>query len=263
MNLFGKPCLGSHTDKGYCNSFDCSGVSTYLLNFIQNQLKLNNYGIEAHINDKVSIKLPSPISKHLAKQNVPYVLMWMFNGVFLNQSNSSELLFESVSSEETGIYTCFIRFTNKRKYPVMVYSLAVKNNRYDFNIDFNSRHVMKCYGIYLAQIYSGLSQKWFLNDKVYEYSDIVYGDKTILEMNKTHNGVWKCVIEKSKTNFSWTAGIYYINVKGAEDSVFLFIDKYPVEIYLYLYTLLSLFIFMSIVTFILLYRLKKKYRHFD
>lgn len=269
MNLFGKPCPGSSTDKGYCNSFDCYDVPTLLLNFVQDQLKLYHYSIEAHVHDNVSMKLPFALSDFLSKQSFPYSLMWMFNGVYLERSNLSELLVENVCLQDTGVYTCFIQ-SNINKYPIMVYSLAVKNNLYDFVVDFNTRFSMKCFGIYLGLIYSDLSQKWYLNERIYEKSDVVYGDKTIFPMNETHIGKWKCTIEKRSTNFSWTAGIYNINVKEAENPLFIFsyvfTDKYPTGIFniasSYSYIILSIFyILILLVILISLYFLKKKYLH--
>lgn len=231
-NFYGKPCIGSAEIEGYCNSSECDDIPVEIIDFVNSQFKLKHYSFEVSMYQNISISLPSIITDCLKKFPLIFVTKWIFNGIVLKHANfTSTLTLKNVTVSNNGIYVCLISLLSGKKYPIMIASVAVKNQNYDYNLKVNSKLVMKCRGFYVNYIYSQLSQKWFLNDRLYESHESIVGDKTILSINRSHIGVWKCLIEKNDKKFSWLINVCNVNVFSPTILTFVVEDQFTAPIF--------------------------------
>lgn len=78
-----------------------------------------------------------------------------------------------------------------------------------------SMHVI-CHCAILGYVYSDLKIYWMIDNKLWkDYSftlPIAANVDHVPAVNKSHAGMWKCIVEQTDLNFKWTTNI--ISVKG-------------------------------------------------
>lgn len=73
-----------------------------------------------------------------------------------------------------------------------------------------------CHCVVLGYVYSALKVYWTIDDRVWkDYGltlPVAVNVDHVPVVNRSHHGIWKCVVEQADLNFKWTTNM--IRVKG-------------------------------------------------
>jgi len=80
-----------------------------------------------------------------------------------------------------------------------------------------SMHVI-CHCAILGYVYSNLKVYWMINGNVWKDYGVTLPVATNVDyiptINKSHHGIWKCIVEQIDLKFKWTTNV--IRVKGTK-----------------------------------------------
>lgn len=207
--------------------------------------------------------------KIIAKESPEAYYEWTLNGIFIKQEpnhitfQGDNILIEKADIKNAGIYVCMLYRINKKRVVLHVISLAVISKNYDYNTRATRSLILNCNSVILGYIYTDLSLKLYLNNKVY----IDHGTTTLAavntyefdSLNMSHTGHWKCVVEQKDLKLSWVTNYFKLNVKKAPNMYTnLMEDKLTAPLFGWLKTdrnvfIALIFIVVSVVLLVVLF----------
>lgn len=123
---------------------------------------------------------------------------------------------------DSGVYTLTARRIDGTYMIFKVITLAVIPIKENVIIrETLPMHVM-CHCAILGYVYSDLKIYWMIDNRVWkDYSvtlPVAVNVDHILAVNRSHHGMWKCIVEQIDLNFKWTTNV--IRVKGKANIFF-------------------------------------------
>lgn len=117
---------------------------------------------------------------------------------------------------DSGVYTLTARRIDGTYMIFKVVTLAVIPIKESVTIrETLPMHVM-CHCAILGYVYSDLKIYWMIDNKIWkDYSvtlPVAVNVDHIPAVNRSHHGMWKCIVEQIDLNFKWTTNV--IRVKG-------------------------------------------------
>jgi len=117
---------------------------------------------------------------------------------------------------DSGVYTLTVRRIDGTYMIFKVVTLAVIPIKESVRIrETLPMHVM-CHCAILGYVYSDLKIYWMIDNRVWkDYSvtlPVAVNVDHIPAVNRSHHGMWKCIVEQIDLNFKWTTNV--IRVKG-------------------------------------------------
>ncbi|XP_011646840.1 uncharacterized protein LOC105433293 [Pogonomyrmex barbatus] len=71
-----------------------------------------------------------------------------------------------------------------------------------------------CHCAVLGYIYSDLKIYWMINDRIWKNYGVTLptaiNTDYIPLINKSHHGIWKCIVEQIELNFKWTTNVIHV-----------------------------------------------------
>lgn len=117
---------------------------------------------------------------------------------------------------DSGVYTLTVHRIDGTYMIFKIVTLAVVPMKESVLIRETYSMNVICHCIILGYVYSDLKIYWTINDKVWKDYGITLPMTANVDhlsiLNKSHNGIWKCVVEQVDLNFKWITNI--ISVKG-------------------------------------------------
>lgn len=162
------------------------------------------------------------LHKDSPKTNV----FWIFNGKILKLIKKRKdwkrlakrgLHINKVKKSDTGIYSFLVRRLHEKKLFVSIETLAVKSKQYDIVEFTDTEKIIPCKALPLGLAYEELTQKWFLNNKLYKSHGVTLlplADKLTVKFNRSHH-LWKCQIS-TDYGFTWTTNIVSVSIKETD-----------------------------------------------
>lgn len=164
------------------------------------------------------------ILSKIAEESPDAFYEWTVNGVFLRYEEGrvgfrgDSIFIERALVEDGGVYVCMVHRVNKQRLVIRVISLVIITEDYVISTRASLSITLKSNAVTLGYIYSDLSQKWLLDDKVY----VDYGITTLAavsveiidSLNSSHNGVWRCIVEQEDLKLKWITNYVNVQVKS-------------------------------------------------
>lgn len=120
----------------------------------------------------------------------------------------------SATLNDSGVYAMTLRRIDGTYSIIKVISLAVIPAKATVQIRETLDMTIQCYCTILGHIYSELQVFWLVRNKTWKDYGITLpmaaDFEQVTKINKTHNGMWQCVVKQNDLNFVWITNIIYI-----------------------------------------------------
>lgn len=217
-------CEGPSTSTGLCNDFQCGDISPETLDKVREHLQAQHFSLSVKEGENVVLENDKELLVKIAAESPDAFYEWTVNGVFLRYAEGrvgfqgDSIYINNAEEEDSGVYVCMVHRVNKQRLVIRVIALIVTTDRYTISSRATLSLTLKSNAVTLGYIYSDLSQKWLINDKVY----VDYGITTLAavsaekieSLNSTHKGVWTCVVEQRDLNLKWVTNYVKVRVKS-------------------------------------------------
>ncbi|KAI4469181.1 thrombospondin type i domain-containing 1 [Holotrichia oblita] len=257
-NIFGRLCEGSPTSTGVCNEFECGDVNPETMELIREHLRANFTSLVVHEKESVLIENIPSILGRLSRESPDAYYEWTLNGLFVDpKPGRVEFIGDDVSikkaqTSDSGVYVCMFFRINKQRLVFHVVSLAVIPKKNQINTRASRKTTLNSNAVVLGYIYTGLRQKWLLNQSIYLDHGITtlaaVSHEYLSPLNETHTGEWRCVIEQTDLGFSWTTNIVKMRVKKAPNFFTnVMEDEFTAPIFSWLKTETNVFVAIIVI----------------
>ncbi|XP_044265654.1 uncharacterized protein LOC123011979 [Tribolium madens] len=224
-NILGMLCPGSYKSTGICNDFVCGDVSPTTLEKMRENLQTHQFSFEVNEGRSVVLENDSEMLKIIRQESPDSYFEWTLNGIFVEPDENrvvfqgDNLVVRNVGIDDSGVYVCMLYRINKKKEVLRVISLAVVSEDYTIQTRATRSVVLVCKAVVLGYIYSDLSLKLYLNGEIYKDFGTTMlaavNSEEFKELNTSHTGDWKCVVEQKDLKLSWTTNYIRMEVKKA------------------------------------------------
>lgn len=217
-------CEGPSTSTGLCNDFQCGDISPETLDKVREHLQTQQFSLTVRKGGSVVMENDKEILQRITVESPDAFYEWTLNGVFLKYEEGrvgfqgDSILINNAVVGDAGVYVCMVHRVNKQRLVIRVIALVVTTDRDMISTRATLSLTLKSNAVTLGYIYSDLSQKWLINDKVY----VDYGITTLAavsaekieSLNSTHKGIWICVIEQKDLKLKWVTSYVKVLVKS-------------------------------------------------
>lgn len=226
-NIFGKLCQGSHESTGKCNEFPCGDVSPNTMDKIRMRLRTHHFSLVVEEGDNAVIPNDIQLLNTIKEESPESYYEWTHDGLFINNNEENEriklrddaIVIKDSKLTDAGIYVCMVYRTTGQRLVLRVVTLAITTQRYTISTRATLPLTLQSKGVILGYVYSELSQVWLVDDVIYKDYGITtlaaVSTETITSLNKSHTGVWKCVITQKDLKLSWVTNWIRVEVKRA------------------------------------------------
>lgn len=222
-NIFGKLCQGSYQSTGKCNEFPCGDISPNTMDKIRMRLRTFHFSLVVEEGDPVVIPNDMDMLVTVKEESSEAYYEWSHNGLFINEDEErvkirdNAITIKNVRLSDVGIYVCMIYRTSGQRLIVRVVTLAVTTQRCTISTRATLSMTLKSNAVILGYIYSELSQVWLIDDVIYKDYGITtlaaVSSEVIPSLNKSHAGVWKCVVTQKDLKLSWITNWIRVEIK--------------------------------------------------
>ncbi|XP_063919406.1 uncharacterized protein LOC135134614 [Zophobas morio] len=272
-NIWGRLCPGSHKATGICNDFVCGDVSPTTLEKIRGRLQTHQFSFVVNEGKSLVLENDHEMLKIIVKESPDAYYEWTLNGVFIHPEENrvvhqgDDLVVRNVDVGDSGVYVCMLYRVNKKRVVLKVISVAVVSEDYTIKTRATRSTTISCKSVVLGYIYSDLSLKLYLNDEVYKDFGTTMlaavNSEFFDNLNMSHTGDWKCVVEQKDLKLSWVTNYLRMEVKKApnfytnlmEDNLTrpLFGWLSTEENVFYALVAIVVFVVISVVLFLIMY----------
>ncbi|XP_011865894.1 PREDICTED: uncharacterized protein LOC105560957 isoform X2 [Vollenhovia emeryi] len=222
-NVRGEPCIGSSTMTGRCNTILCGDITDDTTNLIKRVIAHNHSALIVQEYAPISLRSDSNIINSIKAESPDSEIQWSHNGIFIQNNHrlevkNYEIAISRAVLNDSGVYTLTVHRIDGTYMIIKAITLAVIPIKESITIrETLSMHVI-CHCAVLGYIYSDLKVYWTINKNIWKDYGITLPVAVNIDyipiVNKSHHGIWRCIVEQTDLNFKWTTNI--INVKVLE-----------------------------------------------
>ncbi|XP_018359123.1 PREDICTED: uncharacterized protein LOC108758601 isoform X6 [Trachymyrmex cornetzi] len=235
-NVRGEPCTGPSSMTGRCNTILCGDITDDTITLIKKVIAYNHTAFIVKEYASVSLPSDSNIVNIIRIESPNSEIQWSHNGIFIQNNHHRreikdyEIIINRAALNDSGVYTLTIHRIDGTYMIIKVITLAVVPIKESITIrETLSMHVT-CHCAILGYVYSNLKVYWMINGNVWKDYGVTLPVATNVDyvptINKSHHGIWKCIVEQIDLKFKWTT-----NVIRVKDILKIIICK--VEVYRY------------------------------
>nr|XP_050849223.1 uncharacterized protein LOC127063448 isoform X7 [Vespula vulgaris] len=256
-NVRGEPCIGPNSMTGRCNLIKCGDLTEDTIILIQRRIKRNHTSLIIKEYGTVVILSDHDIIQLISNTSVDLEIQWSHNGIFIKENNRIKIKdfnvgmftfcriysvgrlkhYEYIVSVinralliDSGIYTITLRRVDQSYLVLKVVALAVMPNTESITIRETLPLSVICNCLILGYVYSDLKISWEINENIWkDYGitlPIAVNIDYVKAINKSHEGMWKCIVEQTDLNFKWITNIIVVKVIGSPNwRTYLMEDK--------------------------------------
>ncbi|XP_076657285.1 uncharacterized protein LOC143361615 [Halictus rubicundus] len=223
-NVKGEPCVGPHTMVGRCNEILCGDVTQDTITLINRRVRSNYTSLTVKEFHSATITSDENIVDLIVKESPHSELQWSLNGIFVqDEADRVELKNYNIDIKkalvnDSGVYALTLRRIDGTYSIVKVITLAVIPANENMKIRETLSMIVTCHCAILGHVYSDLQVTWLVQNKTWKDYGItlpVAADVDhILKVNRTHKGLWQCVVKQNDLNFVWITNMISVKVLG-------------------------------------------------
>lgn len=215
---------------------------------IQRRIKRNHTSLIVKEYGTVVIPSDYDIIQLISNTSIDLEIQWSHNGIFIKENNRIRIKdfnigmftfcgilsvgklkhYEYIISVinralliDSGIYTITLHRIDQSYLILKVVALAVIPSTESIIIRETLPLSVICNCLILGYVYSDLKISWEINEIIWkDYGitlPIAVNIDYVKAINKSHEGMWKCIVEQTDLNFKWITNI--IVVKGKNFSI--------------------------------------------
>ncbi|XP_017888918.1 uncharacterized protein LOC108630250 [Ceratina calcarata] len=228
-NVKGEPCVGPSTMTGRCNEILCGDITEDTINLINRRIRTNHTALTVKEHHSVTLESDADIVKLITTESPRSELQWSLNGVFvLKEPGRLELKDYNIEItrailNDSGVFAMTLHRIDGTYSIIKVISLAVIPARTNVQVRETLSATLQCHCTILGHVYSELHISWLLHNKMWkDYGvalPIAADTEHIQKINRTHNGMWQCVVKQTDLGFQWTTNM--ISVREYTERVLL------------------------------------------
>ncbi|XP_025262426.1 uncharacterized protein LOC112637275 [Camponotus floridanus] len=223
-NVRGEPCIGPNSMTGRCNMISCGDVTDDTTTLIKKGMTQNHTALIVKEYESVSLPSDSNIINSIRVESPDSEIQWSHNGIFLQNEQhrleikNYEIIISRAILNDSGVYTLTVRRIDGTYMIFKVVTLAVIPIKESVTIrETLPMHVM-CHCAILGYVYSDLKIYWMIDNRIWkDYSvtlPVAVNVDHIPAVNRSHHGMWKCIVEQIDLNFKWTTNVIRVKVLG-------------------------------------------------
>ncbi|XP_076293122.1 uncharacterized protein LOC143215152 [Lasioglossum baleicum] len=218
---------GTGTRKRLCNSPapNVKGRDDhYTITLINRRVRSNYTSLTVKEYHSAIITSDEDIVGLIVKESSHSELQWSLNGIFVEDEpgrvelKNYNIEIKKALVNDSGVYALTLRRIDGTYSIVKVISLAVIPANENIKIRETQSMIVVCHCTILGHVYSDLQVTWLVQNKTWKDYGItlpVAADVDhILKVNRTHKGLWQCVVKQNDLNFVWITNIISVKVLG-------------------------------------------------
>ncbi|KAG7188930.1 hypothetical protein KM043_008531 [Ampulex compressa] len=223
-NIRGEPCVGPDTMTGRCNTIICGDITEDTVMSIRRRIRRNYTALAVREGNSVLIPSYSDIVDAVRRESPDSKIQWSHNGVFVwpkrgrIEIENFDIKIVKSQFNDSGVYVITVHRVDGTYTIFGIVTLVVLPTKESIAIRETLSLSLMCHCSILGYVYSDLKVSWELNNDVWkDYGitlpmavDVDY----IPSINKSHNGLWKCVIKQDDLNFKWITNALFVKVLG-------------------------------------------------
>ncbi|XP_018359118.1 PREDICTED: uncharacterized protein LOC108758601 isoform X2 [Trachymyrmex cornetzi] len=221
-NVRGEPCTGPSSMTGRCNTILCGDITDDTITLIKKVIAYNHTAFIVKEYASVSLPSDSNIVNIIRIESPNSEIQWSHNGIFIQNNHHRreikdyEIIINRAALNDSGVYTLTIHRIDGTYMIIKVITLAVVPIKESITIrETLSMHVT-CHCAILGYVYSNLKVYWMINGNVWKDYGVTLPVATNVDyvptINKSHHGIWKCIVEQIDLKFKWTTNVIRVKV---------------------------------------------------
>ncbi|XP_018051270.1 PREDICTED: uncharacterized protein LOC108689142 [Atta colombica] len=224
QDIDGPPLDGGWSEWGpWVCSVSCNGGVGIrnTITLIKKVIAYNHTALTVKEYASVSLHSDSNIVNTIRIESPNSEIQWSHNGIFIQNNHHREIkdyeiIINRAALIDSGVYTLTVHRIDGTYMIIKVITLAVVPIKESITIrETLSMHVT-CHCAILGYVYSNLKVYWMINGNVWKDYGVTLPVATNVDyvpiINKSHHGIWKCIVEQIDLQFKWTTNV--IRVKG-------------------------------------------------
>ncbi|XP_076390589.1 uncharacterized protein LOC100884062 [Megachile rotundata] len=224
-NVRGEPCVGPSTMSGRCNEILCGDITEDTVNLINRRIRSQHTALTVKQYEAITIESDSDIIKLISAESPRSELQWSLNGVFVQdepgrlelKDYNVEIMMASLN--HSGVYAMTLRRIDGTYSIIKVVSLAVIPSKESVQRRRETLSTtVTCHCTILGHVYSELQVSWLIENEVWKDYGITLPIAADIEhiaaVNKTHDGMWQCVVKQNDLGFEWITNMILVKVLG-------------------------------------------------
>lgn len=129
------------------------------------------------------------------------------------------LVINRAEVNDSGIYSITLHRLDETHMILKVVTLAVHPIKTIVTLRETSSLSLNCYCAILGYLYANLQVSWLINNKTWKNygttSPVSVNRDEISSLDRTHQGLWQCIISQDDFNFRWVTNALKIRVISA------------------------------------------------
>ncbi|XP_043491579.1 uncharacterized protein LOC122517208 [Polistes fuscatus] len=222
-NIRGEPCIGPSSMTGRCNLIKCGDLTEDSIMLIQRRIRRNHTSLVVKEYGAIVIQSDYDIIQLISNISIDPEIQWSHNGIFIKENDRIKIKkFNVVINRalliDSGVYTITLHRIDQSYLVLKIVALAVIPSTESITIRETLPLSVICNCLILGYVYSDLKISWKINENIWkDYGitlPIAVNIDYIKAINKSHQGMWKCIVEQSDLNFKWITNIIVIKGKN-------------------------------------------------
>ncbi|EGI64248.1 Plasminogen [Acromyrmex echinatior] len=225
-DIDGPPLDGGWSEWGpWTCSVSCNGgIGTRnTITLIKKVIAYNHTAFTVKEYASVSLPSDSNIVNTIRIESPNSEIQWSHNGIFIQNNHRREIkdyeiIINRTALNDSGVYTLTVHRIDGIYMIIKVITLAVVPIKESITIRETLPMHITCHCAILGYVYSNLKIYWMINGNVWKDYGVTLPVATNVDyvptINKSHHGIWKCIVEQTDLKFKWTTNV--IRVKGTK-----------------------------------------------
>ncbi|XP_063983190.1 uncharacterized protein LOC135165643 [Diachasmimorpha longicaudata] len=223
-NVKGEPCMGPSVMTGKCNTILCGDITEDTVNLIKRRSRRNHTSIIVREGQSIVIPSDSDVIEIITRESPDSDINWSHNGIFLKpdeervQLVDHDIVIKRSEVNDSGVYTITLHRVDETHMILKLVSLAVLPVRSIVTLRETLPMTAVCHCVIIGYLYNDLKVSWSINNDLWKdygtTQPISVNVDLIPALNKSHRGMWRCLVRQDDLGFNWTTNAIFVNVIG-------------------------------------------------
>ncbi|XP_015186300.1 PREDICTED: uncharacterized protein LOC107071648 [Polistes dominula] len=234
-NIRGEPCIGPSSMTGRCNLIKCGDLTEDSIMLIQRRIRRKHTSLIVKEYGTIVIQSDRDIIQLISNISIDPEIQWSHNGIFIKESDRIKIkefnvVIKNALLIDSGVYTITLQRIDQSYLILKIVALAVIPSTESITIRETLPLSVICNCLILGYVYSDLKISWKINENIWKDYGITLPMAVNIDyikaINKSHQGMWKCIVEQNDLNFKWITNIIVVKVIGSPNwRTYLMEDK--------------------------------------
>nr|XP_011310440.1 PREDICTED: uncharacterized protein LOC105270904 [Fopius arisanus] len=223
-NVKGEPCMGPSAMTGTCNTILCGDITEDTVTMIKRRARRNHTSLVINEGQGIVITADSDVIDAITRESPDSEINWSHNGIFIHpderrvQIIDHDIVIKRSEVNDSGVYTITLHRLDGTHMILKLVSLGVLPVRTILTLRETLPMTVVCRCVVIGYQYNDLRITWSINNRMWKDYGITHPISVNVDqipaVNKTHRGLWRCVVRQDDLGFTWTTNSIFVNVIG-------------------------------------------------